>query len=184
MTCSRGGGGGGANLTLFRNYLSDLGDYLTHAHGSCMSETFVALLLCYMYSVTTTTNFSVKHKQLFLKKAKLWHSLPPRLTFYLFDSLARPIPVCGIYVCGCARKSKKTIDKISHWFIRCALKVMSTISNVIVVGESVQLPPNVYSTNIVCNKYVIITYLSRSLFGGYSHVQCFMLPNSTPIVEF
>ena len=57
-------------------------------------------------------------------------SLPPRLMFYLFDSLVRPIDVWG-HSC----KSSKTIDKMFHWFIRCALKVKSMTSNVIVVGD-------------------------------------------------
>ena len=37
--------GGNASPTLFRNYLSGLGDDLTHTHGLCVSETIVAHLL-------------------------------------------------------------------------------------------------------------------------------------------
>ena len=37
--------GGNVSPTLNRNYLPDLGDYLTHAYGLCMSETIVAHLL-------------------------------------------------------------------------------------------------------------------------------------------
>ena len=86
-------------------------------------------------------------------KNKLRHlgSLPPRLMFYLFDSLVRPILLYGSDVWGHSCKSSKTIDKMFHWFIRCALKVKSTTSNVIVVGESGQIPPSVYShINVLC----------------------------------
>ena len=80
-------------------------------------------------------------------KNKLRHlgSLPPRLLFYLFDSLVRSSLLYGSDVWGLSCNSSKTIDKMFHWFIPCALKVKSTTSNVIVVGESGQVPPSVYS---------------------------------------
>ena len=71
--------------------------------------------------------------------------------FYIFDSLVRPILLYGSDVWGHSCKSSKTIDKMLHWFIRCALKVKSTTSNVIVVSESGQIPPSVYShINVLC----------------------------------
>ena len=223
--------GGNASPTLFRNYLSDLGDYFTHTHGLCVSETIVAHLLwaddlilisdsheglqkqldglqifcaknfmivnelktkvmafgkCdvikvhfngkiieqvtkykYLGNIITSVStaqgdifrdnydylFSQAQKAVFTMKNKLRHlgSLPPRLMFYLFDSLVRPILLYGSDVWGHSCKSSKTIDKMFHWFIRCALKVKSTTSNVIVVGESGQIPPSVYShINVLC----------------------------------
>lgn len=43
------------------------------------------------------------------------------------------------------------MDKLFHWFIRCVLHVKSTTSNIIVEGETGQIPPSVYAkVNVIC----------------------------------
>ena len=72
-------------------------------------------------------------------------SIPPRTSFYLFETLIRPILLYGSDVWGINSPNNDAIDKVFYQYVRCVLKVKATTSNVMVIGESGQLPPSVFS---------------------------------------
>ena len=56
----------------------------------------------------------------------------------------RPILLYGSDVCGVNVSANTPIDKLFFYYMRCVLHVKATTSNVIVIGESGQMPPSVY----------------------------------------
>ena len=72
-------------------------------------------------------------------------TIPPRVSFYIFETLIRPILLYGSDVWGISSCNNDAIDKVFYQFIRCILQVKATTSNVMVIGESGQLPPSVFS---------------------------------------
>ena len=90
---------------------------------------------------------------IFGMKQKLKHigKLPPRILFHMFETLIRPILLYGSDVWGIRRQGNDMVDKVFYCFIRCALGVKATTSNLMVLGESGQMPPSVFShTNVIC----------------------------------
>ena len=83
--------------------------------------------------------FGLKHK------LKSLGSIPPRTSFYLFETLIRPILLYGSDFWGINSPNNDAIDKVFYQYVRCVLKVKATTSNVMVIGESGQLPPSVFS---------------------------------------
>ena len=51
----------------------------------------------------------------------------------------------GSDVWGINSPDNDAIDKVFYQYVRCVLKVKATTSNVMVIGESGQLPPSVFS---------------------------------------
>ena len=72
-------------------------------------------------------------------------TIPPRVSFYIFETQIRPILLYGSDVWGLSGCNNDAIDKVFYQFIRCILQVKATTSNVMVIGESGQLPPSVFS---------------------------------------
>ena len=211
---------------LFRQYMADLGDYLTKRYGLCIADDIIVHLLwaddlvlisdsengpqkqlngllsfcannCmiinelktkamvfgahsgppnihlngqpiqtvsqykYLGNILTATStlkgdiFRNNHSYLCNKARKAafglknWlkslGSIPPRTSFYLFETLIRPILLYGSDVWGISRPNNDAIDKVFYQYVRCVLKVKATTSNVMVIGESGQLPPSVFS---------------------------------------
>ena len=81
-------------------------------------------------------------KAIFGMKQKLKHigKLPPKILFHMFETLIRPILLYGGDVWGIRRQGNDMVDEV--FFIRCALGVKATTSNLMVLGESGQ--------NVIC----------------------------------
>ena len=89
--------------------------------------------------------FSIK------KRLKSVGQLPPRIEIHLFENLVRPILLYGSDVWGVNVSTNTPIDKLFFYYMRCVLHVKATTSNVIVIGESGQMPPSVYChINALC----------------------------------
>ena len=73
-------------------------------------------------------------------KQKLMHigKLPRKILFHMFETLVRPILLYGSDVWGIRRQGNDMVDKAFYCFIRCALGVKATTSNLMVLGESGQ----------------------------------------------
>ena len=85
------------------------------------------------------------------KRLKSVGQLPPRIQIHLFENLVRPILLYGSDVMGVNVSANTPIDKLLSYYMRCVLQVKATTSNVIVVGESGQVPPSVYChINTLC----------------------------------
>ena len=92
-------------------------------------------------------------KAIFGMKQKLKHigKLPPEILFHMFETLIRPILLYGSDVRGIRGQGNDMVDKVFYCFIRCALGVKATTSNLMVLGESGQMPPDVFShINVIC----------------------------------
>ena len=76
-------------------------------------------------------------------KLKPLGSILPRTSFYLFETLIRPILLYGSDVWGISIPNNDAIDKVFYQYVSCIVKVIATTSNVMVIGESGQLPPGV-----------------------------------------
>ena len=78
-------------------------------------------------------------------------AIPPKIMFYMFDALVRPILTYGGDVWGFNRKSLTHLDKIFLHYARCVLQVKSMICNTIVYGKCGQFPPSLHcQINTLC----------------------------------
>ena len=77
------------------------------------------------------------------KKLRAIGKLPPKLLFHAFDTLIKPILIYGSDVWGISATGRLTVDKVFFQFMRCAISVKATTSNVITLGECGRLPPSV-----------------------------------------
>ena len=73
----------------------------------------------------------------------------------MYETLIRPILVYGSDVWGSQPQGTLAVDKVFFWYMRCILQVKSTTSNIMVVGESGQIPPS------ICCHINAICYLHR-----------------------
>ena len=96
-------------------------------------------------------NQSLRAIYSFRKKIKRTSALPPKIMFYIFDALVRPILAYGSDVWGFNKKGLTHLDKIFLHYARCVLQVKSTTCNTIVYGECGQFPPSVHcQINTLC----------------------------------
>ena len=72
-------------------------------------------------------------------------TIPRRVSFYIFETLIRPILLYDSDVWGISSCNNDAIDKVLYQFIRCILQVKAMTSNEMVIGESGHLPPSVFS---------------------------------------
>ena len=77
------------------------------------------------------------------KKVRCISPLSPPIMFKLFESLIKPILVYASDIWGVMQTGKSTIDKVFYKYVRCALGVKATTSNLIVTGECGLFPPSV-----------------------------------------
>ena len=99
----------------------------------------------YLSGQSCKAMFSIK------KRLKSVGQLPPRIQIHLFENLVRPILLYGSDVWGVNVSTNTPIDKLFFYYMRCVLHVKATTSNVIVIGESGQMPPSVYChMNALC----------------------------------
>ena len=77
------------------------------------------------------------------KKLKFMGHLPPMHMFYLYESMIEPILLYGSDLWGSFKDCTKDINKIYLWFIRIVLNIKATTCNVITMGESGIIPPEV-----------------------------------------
>ena len=85
------------------------------------------------------------------KRLKSEGQLPPRIQIHLFENLVRPILLYGSDVWGVNVSTNTPIDKLFFYYMRCVLHIKANTSNVIVIGESGQIPPSVYCPiNALC----------------------------------
>ena len=84
-------------------------------------------------------------KAIFGMKKKLGFigNLPPKHMFYLYESMIEPILLYGSDLWGSYKECTKDINKIYLWFIRIVLKIKATTCNLITMGESGIIPPEV-----------------------------------------
>ena len=71
--------------------------------------------------------------------------LPPACMLYLFKAMIQPILLYGSDVWGLNVKGGQSIDKILLWFLRIALNVKRTTSNLITLGECGMIPTSVFA---------------------------------------
>ena len=89
--------------------------------------------------------FGLKHR------LKSLGALPPRVLMHMYETLIRPILVDGSDVWGSQPQGTLAVDKVLFWYMRCILQVKSTTSNIMVVGESGQIPPSISChINTIC----------------------------------
>ena len=70
--------------------------------------------------------------------------LPPATMMYLYQACVQPILTYGSDVWGTSKTGRDAVDKVLLWFIRYVLRVKSTTSNIITLGECGQIPPGVF----------------------------------------
>ena len=99
----------------------------------------------YLCNKARKAAFALKHK------LKSLGSIPPRTSFYLFETLIRPILLYGSDVWGINSPNNDAIDKVFYQYVRCVLKVKATTSNIMVIGET----PSVFS------HISVLSYLGR-----------------------
>ena len=87
-------------------------------------------------------------KAIFGMKQKLKHigKLPPKVLFHMFETLIRQILLYGGVVWGIRRQGNDMVDKVFYCYIRCALGVKATTSNLMVLVESGKMPPVCFLT--------------------------------------
>ena len=64
---------------------------------------------------------------------------------YLFEIVIRPFLLYDSDVWGISSGNNDAIDKVNYQYVRRILKEIATTNNVMVTGESGQLPPSVFS---------------------------------------
>ena len=77
--------------------------------------------------------------------------LSPEVKFHLFNSLILPILTYGSEVWSVRKSTLNVLDKVFLRYVRCALSIKATTSNIITVGESGQYPPSVACTISLLN---------------------------------
>ena len=70
--------------------------------------------------------------------------IPPNYKFFLYTTMAQPILTYGSELWGSNAKSCELVDKLFRWYVRWSLRVKSTTSNVITIGESGLISPSTY----------------------------------------
>ena len=99
----------------------------------------------YLCSQARKAIFGLKHRLISLG------ALPPRVLMHMYETLIRPILVYGSDVWDSQPQGTLAVDKVFFWYMRCILQVKSTTSNIMVVGESGQIPPSIYChINAIC----------------------------------
>ena len=88
-----------------------------------------------------------------LRKVKYAGSLPPRIMFYLFESLVKPILTYGSDVWGYKPSLLSHMDRAYKKFLKYTLHIKANTSDLMVYGESGCLPPSI-DTTIYCVKYL------------------------------
>ena len=68
-----------------------------------------------------------------------------KILFDMFETLIHPILLYGSDVWGIRRQGNDMVNKVFYCFIRCVLGVKATTSNLMMLGESGQMPPSVFS---------------------------------------
>ena len=79
----------------------------------------------------------------FRKKVKYIGVLPPKITFYIFDTLVRLILTYGNDVWGIGKKRLTQVDKVFLQFARCVLHAKFTTCNTIVYGKCGRFPSSI-----------------------------------------
>ena len=77
------------------------------------------------------------------RKIKFIGDLPPKHMFYLYESMVEPILLYGSDLWGFSKECTRDISKIYFWFVKTVLKIQATTSNLIVIGESGLIPPEI-----------------------------------------
>ena len=99
----------------------------------------------YLCSQARKAIFGLKHR------LKSLGALPPRVLMHMYETLIRPILVYGSDVWGSQPQGTLAVYKLFFWYMRCILQVKSTTSNIMVVGESGQIPQSISChINAIC----------------------------------
>ena len=77
------------------------------------------------------------------KKLKYVGAIPANHMFYLYETLIQPILLYGSDIWGAYSQCTNDINNVFLWFIRCVLRVKATTCNIITIGESGIIPPDV-----------------------------------------
>ena len=96
-------------------------------------------------------------KSFFCIKQKLKNigTLPPDTMFYIFDTLLKPILTYGSDVWGISKIGRSSLDSFFLKFVKNTLSVKISTSNLMILGESGQIPPSIHCL------YSCITFLNR-----------------------
>ena len=104
---------------------------------------------------TNYLNEKAKNGIFLLKQStKFLGNLPPVHMLYLYESMIEPILLYGSDLWGSSKTCTQNINKVFLWFVRIVLNIKSTTSNIITMGESGMIPPN-----IKCHINVIIYFV-------------------------
>ena len=121
-------------------YLGNIISTTQTSRGDVFRENFD-----YLCSQARKAIFGLKHR------LKSLEALPPRVLIHMYETLIRPILVYGSDVWGSQPQGTFAVDKVFFWYMRCILQVKSTTSNIMVVGESGQIPPSISChINAIC----------------------------------
>ena len=99
--------------------------------------------------------FGIKHK------LRSVGTLPPKTSFYLFNTSVRPILTYGSDVWGVYKSGRDMVDKQFLQFLKHTLGVKQSTSSLFVYGEAGQFPPSIdciYNTLCFLNR---IIYMDR-----------------------
>ena len=93
---------------------------------------------------TNYLNEKAKNGIFLLKQStKFLGNLPPVHMLYLYESMIEPILLYGSDLWGSSKTCTQNINKVFLWFVRIVLNIKSTTSNIITMGESGMIPPNI-----------------------------------------
>ena len=103
-------------------------------------------------------------KALFAAMGKLKHigKLPPKIMFYLFNTVAKPILTYASDVWGANASGQDMVDKVFLRFIKRTLGVRQNISNLMVIGETGLVPPSIDCKLNIIKYHNRVIHMDRS----------------------
>ena len=84
-------------------------------------------------------------------KIKSIGDIPAKHLLYLYQSMIQPVLIYGSELWGFMKNANKTLDTMFMWFARTILKVKSSTSNLITLGEC-----GILSPSVLCHINVIL----------------------------
>ena len=100
------------------------------------------------------------------KRLKNLKNIPPSHWFHIYESMIEPILIYGSDLWGASVACTSNINKVYLWYIRIILNIKATTSNVITMGESGLIPPE-----IKCHENVILYFIRLKAMTSSSVVK-------------
>ena len=107
------------------------------------------------------------------KKLKCVKALTLEIRFDIFDTVIRPITMYGSDEWGLCKSELHDLDKLFLNYMRCALCIKATASEIIVYGECCKFPPSIYChANVLCYFHRLLTMHHGSTVKYVLNVLC------------